>query len=135
MGTTQSTIYQIVMLPKNMISIVRGILAQNNTQDEIKKRDKQWSMIKNNIDDTKLYKRWIHFFDELNCNPYNQILEISLMVNISMSVIIGLISFITFVALWKQAKSPDSPIRKFLMNLYHTNLKYLDVSMNDDPTA
>ena len=109
--------------------------AQNITQDQIKRREKQWSIIKNNIDDTKLYKSLIFFSDELNCSPYSQILEISLMVNISMSVIIGLISLINFVAMWKRAKSPDSPIRKFLMNLYHTNSKYLDVSMNHDPTA
>merc|ERR1712198_132485 len=109
--------------------------SQNNTHGEIKKREKQWSIIQENIDDAKLYGRWIFFSDELNCSPDNQILEISLMINILMSVIIGLISFINFVALWKRAKSPDSPIHKFLMNLYHANLKYLNVSMSDDSTA
>merc|ERR1712136_642572 len=104
--------------------------SQNNTQEEIKKREKQWSNIKDNIDDAKLYKKWIFFADELNCKPYNQILEISLMINILMSVIIGLISLINFVVLCKRAKSPDSPIHKFLMNLIHANLKYLDVSMS-----
>merc|ERR1719430_413835 len=98
---------------------------QNNTIkkiDEIKKREKQWAVIKDSFDKVKLYERWILFSDELNCSPYNQILEISLMINISVSVIIGLISLINFVALLKRAKSPDSPIRKFLMNLYRTNL-------------
>ena len=109
--------------------------SQNNTHSEIKKREKQWSKIKENIDAAKPYGRWIFFSDELNCSPYNQILEISLMINILMLVIIGLISLINFVALWKRAKSPDSAIHKFLMNLYHTILKYLDVSMNVDPTA
>merc|ERR1712198_716699 len=108
---------------------------ENNTQEEIKKREKQWSNIKNDMDDAKLYKRWIFFADELNCSPNNQILEISLMINILMSVIIGLISLINFVVLCKRVKSPDSPIHKFLMNLYHANLKYLNVSMSDDSTA
>merc|ERR1712126_203391 len=50
------------------------------------------------------YKTWIFFVDEFNCNPFNQIMEISLKITFVMSTFLGILSIVVFFGLLKQVK-------------------------------
>jgi len=102
----------------NIDSSLNGPNATSFITNERKKKEEEWSEIKNNVENARLYSPYVYFADEINCSPYNQILKISIKTNIAISILIVVFSFFVFIALWKQAKFLASEIRKFVSNQF-----------------
>ena len=83
-------------------------------ENEQQKTEEEWLEIKNQSNyfngykNSKFYKTWIFFVDELNCDPFDQIMETSLKINFVISTSLGIFSFVVFFGLLKQAKSTVS---------------------------